>query len=259
MKFTPLNAVSDFKKAMDGLISSKYVLSDKHISEVFRVITSSKVLFELFQYVTEGFDFDEYLNVCFSVTPDGKGYFTPPKKEEDFLALVFLILKEADSKNLDLLELADKFFPSGGGKQASYGVFVTEVFIPFEDATERAVLKILNAKIEGEIEAFDNVASDEEIMPKESDKGENSDNAVTDKAVDYIEKTKGVVSSFKIDENTKDEAKYILDALIDGLKENDMQKVSVCLSALDYMKKSVRKFKLDMDGLTMAIGEVIND
>ena len=50
-----------------------------------------------------------------------------------------------------------------------------------------------------------------------------------------------------------------MDALIDGLKEKDMQKVSVCLSALDYMKRSVRKFKLDMEGLTMALKEVIND
>lgn len=78
-------SLAKFKEKTDALVNSKYLFAEREISEVLKVIAGSRMLYELFEYVTDGFDYETFKSVCFS-----KGNAVKlPKKDEDLLALCF--------------------------------------------------------------------------------------------------------------------------------------------------------------------------
>ena len=85
------NSIENFKARMEDLISSKYILADNKVSEVLKTISDSSLLYEIFEYVTENFDYETFKSVCFSVDDDNRGKLTLPKKDNDVLAFCFLL------------------------------------------------------------------------------------------------------------------------------------------------------------------------
>ena len=138
------SSIENFDSAMDELINSKYILADGKIGAVLKIVAQSRILYELFEYVTAGFDYQAAKSVCF-VAGDGRGKFRLPQKDEDLLALCFLLLMEIDSGKEDVIAFCEKYFPSGEGMQKSYMEFAEQLLRPFKTVTEITVEKIISA------------------------------------------------------------------------------------------------------------------
>ena len=53
-----------FLGATDDLINSKYILADSKVGPVLKAVAQSRLLYETFEYVTDGFDYAAAKGVC---------------------------------------------------------------------------------------------------------------------------------------------------------------------------------------------------
>ncbi len=152
---TTHESIDIFKEKIDELVNAKHLFAERKISEVLKVIAGSRMLYELFEYVTRGFDYKTFKSVCFI----SGGGVKLPKKDEDLLALCFLLLVGIDGGTESLDELCDAYFPAGGSAQGKFAEFVVSVVIPFALTTEKVAEKIMNA----DEETADGKADEESI------------------------------------------------------------------------------------------------
>ncbi|MBQ7643154.1 MAG: hypothetical protein IJS67_04555 [Clostridia bacterium] len=242
-------SLENFKNALSELVGSKYILAEKKISEVLKVVASSQMLYELFEHITEGFDYAGYKSVCFTDLSGGKGVFTLPRTDGDALAFVFLLFVEIDERRVNFLKLLEKYFYKDGSKQASFSTFVTMVVIPFQAAAERACEKIIcgDGLEEEIISAPPEVAAEEE--PQEPEKPKASD--ATEKYISL--RIDEVKENGKLTEEQKEELCFALTRLRDCLSLGDEEGAATAFLALKYMAKSIKKAKLSADELSAVI------
>ena len=62
--WTKENSIANFKNAMNALVESKYILADQKVGDVLKAIAGSRMLYELFEHVREGFDYVTFKSVC---------------------------------------------------------------------------------------------------------------------------------------------------------------------------------------------------
>ncbi|MBE5742658.1 MAG: hypothetical protein E7360_05020 [Clostridiales bacterium] len=253
---TAKQSVENFKAKMNELVNSKYILADNKVTEVLKTISDSTLLYEIFEHVTENFDYDTFKSVCFSFDENGKGDFTLPKKDEDILAFCFLLLMELDLKKIDLFELCSVCFSSPDGKQGNYNLFATKVLIPFEMTTEKVAYKLINADFEEEVEV-----KEEEIATPEKEEKEDVKPTFTSKAQILVMKMRDeVILQKKEDKKVGEEYEevvFVLDELEEFLKNKNPEGITLAFTALKYICKSVKKFKFDLDELAKYIAEVL--
>lgn len=262
---TANESLAKFKEKTDALINSKYLFAEREISEVLKVIAGSRMLYELFEYVTDGFDYETFKSFCFSKGNPVK----LPGRDEDLLALCFLLLVEVDGGKISLDEFCDEYFPSGGSAQGKFAAFVLAVVIPFELATEKAVKKLIeeqNAeKSEPEKEPTEKSAKFE---PENTTAGEEAtenpekqvENKVKQSGYDFIRNARANVKA-RADRKRADaaeEATYILDSLERALKKRDFETVTIAFVALKYFAAAERKFKINVEEVSDGIASVMN-
>lgn len=271
-------SLEKFKEKTDALVNAKYLFAEREIGEVLKVIADSRLLYELFEYVTEDFDYETFKSVCFS-----KGNAVKlPKKDEELLALCLTLLVDIDRGNISLDEFCDEYFPKGGSSQGKYAAFVVSVIIPFVDTTEKVVNKLINAEKEGrsdsESEALD--AENSESDETKKDENETAETVQTEpkkaslkEDVKREEKPRKKCSGFKfIDEErdkldgkhlfnkpeTIEEGNFIFDSLAGALKKKDREGVALCFIALKYFAKAERKYRIDADKISAGVAKIMN-
>lgn len=272
-------SLEKFKEKTDAVVNAKYLFAEREIGEVLKVIADSRLLYELFEYVTEDFDYETYKSVCFS-----KGNAVKlPKKDEDLLALCLMLLVDIDRGNISLDEFCDVYFPNGGSSQGKYAEFVLAVIIPFADTTEKVVNKLINAQKEEQSNKKDEA---EEAEETEADATQNSETEAEEtedvksekapaqrKEEKKAEQPKKKSSGFAfIDEEknkldgkhlfnkpeTVEEGKFIFDNLADSLRKKDYEAVAVCFIALKYFAKAEKKYRIDADKISAGVAGVMN-
>ena len=271
-------SLEKFKEKTDALINAKYLFAEREIGEVLKVIADSRLLYELFEYVTEDFDYETFKSVCFS-----KGNAVKlPKKDEELLALCLTLLVDIDRGNISLDEFCDEYFPNGGSSQGKYAAFVVSVIIPFVDTTEKVVNKLINAQKE---EQSDSEQAEKDEENSEPDEAENDENETAEteqtepkkaplkEEIKREEKPKKKSSGFKFIDEEKDkldgkhlfnkpetieEGKFIFDSLAEALKKKDYEEVALCFIALKYFAKAERKYRIDADKISAGVAGVMN-
>lgn len=279
-------SLDKFKEKTNALINAKYLFAEREIGEVLKVIADSRMLYELFEYVTEDFNYETFKSVCFS---KGKAVKLP-KRDEDLLALCLMLLIDIDRGNISLDEFCDEYFPNGGSSRGKYAGFVLSVIIPFADTTEKMVYKLINAQKEeqSQSEADDvnreNFKSDD--MTEEGKIGKNfpnkknpADNSRKDAAPDknpvgeeknlppkestgfvFLDEEKKKLDGKHLfgKPETAEEGKFIFDSLAAALRKRNYESVAACFIALKYFARAERKYRIDADKISAGIAGVMN-
>ena len=253
---TTNESIDIFKEKIDELVNAKHLFAERKISEVLKVIAGSRMLYELFEYVTRGFDYKTFKSVCFI----SGGGVKLPKKDEDLLALCFLLLVGIDGGTESLDELCDAYFPAGGSAQGKFAEFVVSVVIPFALTTEKVAEKIMNAdeeKADGKadeesIGAIADAEAEENSSEKTGAKKKGAGYSFIAEAKENVAKRTG-----KKKPEIKEQADYIFDALEKSLKKRDFEGVTLAFTALRYFAIVQKKLKIDVEKISDGIAAVM--
>ena len=164
--------ILDFDRACDDLILSKYILADKRISDLLKVIASSKKLYSLMKDMLKSFDFvAEY-----KLATMRKGHFFLPKSRKKLISFVFCLLFYIDTNAIELSDfLKDNFASSNVNME--FSAFASQVILPFRHAVGREFLgesEEKNSKEEFDILAVGSAVKNEDNMFLDSvPRGEN--------------------------------------------------------------------------------------
>lgn len=128
-----------FFAACDELITGKFIVAEKKISELLRSVATCDDLMGLFTAVTRGFDYQAakraYLREPINTRTRGEAYL--PAEETELLAFVFCLLVEFDNGTMRLGDFLLHYFYEDGSYTASYALFVERVIRPFRDVIRR--------------------------------------------------------------------------------------------------------------------------
>ncbi|MCL2234544.1 MAG: hypothetical protein FWC11_02625 [Firmicutes bacterium] len=127
--------ILEFDRACDNLILSKYILADKRISDLLKVVASSKKLYSLIKGVLKGFDFVEE----YKLATIRRGQFFLPKSRKKLISFVFCLLYYIDTNAIELSDfLKDNF--SSSNVNLEFSNFTSQVILPFRHAVGREFL-----------------------------------------------------------------------------------------------------------------------
>ena len=87
--------LASFKSAADELLSCKFILAEKRISELLKTIAANKELVELFKTALSGYNYAVEFNKS-RVASKGKVRLELPKNQARKIAYVFCLLMEFD-------------------------------------------------------------------------------------------------------------------------------------------------------------------
>ncbi len=232
-------SVEIFKEKALELVNSNYVLVDKKITELLKTIANSSLLYQLFEHVVDGFDYDSYKSVCFVDKGDGeKGKFTLPSNEKDVIAFSFLLLMDVDCGKIKLNDLLNDYFYKESGRQESYELFSKTLLYPFLSA----VIKATDLLLSGDC--------------LESEKEDKKEEVKVEKNKNIIEKEIEKIQGFALkNADEKDEILFVLSSLNDALENKDGEKITLCFTALKYFVKVVKRPKIDLNSIAFLISE----
>ena len=207
---------------MDELINSPYVLSAVKISNLLKGISSSKMLYELFEYCLDGFDFDAARSRYFLKGERGEeGRFLLPPDARTVIALGFYLLYSIDTKAVDFMSVLGNYFYADDVNSA-YGNFAVEFLKPFKDN----VLASVRLMIEGERE-----------MPvakvTKSDKKVLAD--ADARAIEaLLDQSKGVILQYRIEPKLKAELVVLYDNFKQAIFDGDANRVKIAFIGYKY-------------------------
>lgn len=230
-------ALDSFLTATDELIHSKYILADSKVGDVLKSIAQSRLLYELFEYVTDGFDYAATKSVCLV---DGGKAFALPQKESDVLAFCFLLLMEIDSRKEDVINIATSYFPRPEGIQASYNAFCEQILVPFRLITEKTAARMILG---------------EGFKDKENQSEEVEEKAAEINPTGAIAEALSAVEREKRRTDETDELAFILGRLSEAVASKKMDDITIAYIALKYALKVVKRPKIDLKAIEKEISE----
>ncbi len=133
-----LEAIGRFLSACDAVITGTYRDAGARISEVLKRLAESEDLTELFNAVTEEFDYAAMKSFYLRETAGGRGRAYLPAGRVDALAFVFCLLAEIDSGKIRFNEFLLRYFYVDGSYTASFSLFAERIMTPFRDIVREA-------------------------------------------------------------------------------------------------------------------------
>lgn len=119
--------VSDFKNALGEMVKTRYILAEKKINSVLKIVASSKILYNFFGNALRGFDYEKEVMQC--RTPDNKIILPTDKKH--LVAFVFCLLNDIDTKSIALNDFLRQFYQGDRDIGMAYNIFCYDVINPF--------------------------------------------------------------------------------------------------------------------------------
>ena len=127
------STILSFKQRCEDLLSAKFILADKKISNLLKLIAVDKVLYALTERCLKGFNYDlEFLKAKTAVPSSDRFTLRLPENKEKAAALVFCLLVELDSKTKDLQRFSEEYFFEDGDYVKSYEQFLSVVICPYQ-------------------------------------------------------------------------------------------------------------------------------
>ena len=147
--------IDNFLVALDNLISSKYILAERKISDVLFSIAHETEVYNLIAKCMVNFDFKAQWKAAIS-----SHFFKLPELDEDRIAFIFCLLSNIDDKNIEFTNFLSTYFAAANSYSA-YELFSKTIIIEFK----RLIIKLLNVDnldcqqndtVEDEVQKFDN-------------------------------------------------------------------------------------------------------
>ncbi len=253
-------SLNTFCDLMDKLMTSKYLLASSGVFDVLTLINSSKLLSDMFNYFSDGFNFEETLTNSFYME-DGVKYCKLPTDSSLMLPFVYTILKEINFKHLQLSDLLD-FFEGGKNYEASYKNFAYEVLLPFKSYVNQIGMQMINAS-NAEIEEASEPTIKENVANEESKQVEfieienSQDFSVkSNKTENYatlrrlIDLDKLSISQSRLNEDEKEELRYVLGVFESEIMGGDVAKIKLSYLAYYYAMRPFKKVKNNVKTIT---------
>lgn len=221
-------SVNNFIKNCDEIISANYILATKKISDLLKGMSSSKLLMELFDYLTSDFDYESAKAKALSKKSFEGGGFIVPTDRQEFLALVFLLLFEIDLEKIKLIDFLMMYFADGGYKE-SYANFCQKLIVPFKDEVVLAVKQMLNSE-----------ALDERVVTVKTIKPLLAKKTIAE-LDGLILNSKDTLFQYKIDIEEKSNIFDLYKNFSNSLYENDAFRIKTAFLGYKYAIKNLRK------------------
>ena len=224
---------------IDELCKCKYLLADKKVGEVLKVIASSKMLCDLFAFCTKEFDYEKTKRKCFLNGEMGKnGRFVRPEKDSDFIALVFLLLYDFDMKNMDLLQVAYAYFYDRD-LEGCYRNFCNELILPFKEEIKKVTDQMFDyAKEQQQQVKVEKVAANSAGKPEKADKIRYEQVVIKLLSADRV-----TLFNLKIDDRTKSDLMLLLDTFESAVYDGEKDAIRYAFVAYKYAVTGMKKIE----------------
>ncbi|MBQ3166535.1 MAG: hypothetical protein IJC01_04270 [Clostridia bacterium] len=235
---TKYKSIENFQRYVDDLISSKYILTEKKLTDLMRSLSSSKLFYKLFEHCTDDFDYDRAFQRAFQKGKGyGKGKFILPTDSRDVIALVFSLLFQISAKEIDLLKLLEEYFYVSNYDD-SFRNFSMQVLVPFR--TE--VLKAARAM------AQETTPATMSVVTKPVEKTVSDDDVKTITAM--LEETFSVILQYKINDLLKADLVAVHGEFKEALYQGEPERIKIAFLAYKYAtlyhrKNDVSVWKID--------------
>lgn len=249
-------SLNNFLGLLDELIQSRYLFANSKVFEVITAINSSKLLSEMFNYFTEGFDFQSQLIECFYVSGEDK-HFNLPVKNTDVLAFVYSLLREINYKNLQLTDLLD-YFNNNKNYDMAYSNFAKSVLLPFKSYVNQIGFQMINSTQTQEELNLSKKTVEEEPLQFQSHaqaiedaviKVNGFENAVST-MLRLLDLDRLAVKESRLSNADTQELLYVIDLFEEKLREKDKEKISLIYLAYLYAVRPFKKLKTNAKRIT---------
>ena len=126
--------LAGFKAAADELMSSKYILAEKRISDLLKTIATNSELLDLFRTALSGYNYSVEFNKS-RTSSKGKPKLVLPKNQARKIAYIFCLLMEFDTGKRSLKDFLDTYYYMPQ-PNASLALWTKDMITVFKDVTE---------------------------------------------------------------------------------------------------------------------------
>lgn len=149
----PQESYDEFLYAVQNLVSSKYLMIDRRISELLKAIANNDTIYNLIAECMVNFDFiEEWKN---SVKT---GRLTLPDDPAKKISFVFCMLNNIDDKNLDLTKVLEHYFSYSNA--SPYELFCNAIVLEFRNQ----VMTKLGFNVRSNVDASETSVPEEETI-----------------------------------------------------------------------------------------------
>lgn len=253
----------------DEFLDSKYILADVKIVNLLKSIAASETLLAIFKNCLADFDYEKAKKKYLVVSPlsSGKGEFVPPTAPGEFLAFVFNIFMDIDSKEINFGEFLDKYFYVDGSSYSGYNAFLESVVKPFRQTVKTLMEEVIGGKLQDPV-----VALSEEDARREKEKAEKEKQAKKEAELSKqssVESLKSLRSILVVDKKKVKESKLdgvekhdlllVIDMLASVVEGKDVDAMEYAFIAYRYACKAHKMLFLGrVKKVAKLLGEVIN-
>lgn len=128
--------VEDFFAAAAEVVRTRYILAEKKINNMMKLVASSRILYDFFGKVLKGFDYEAEVRRC-TIDDGGRSKLILPTDVKKATALVFCLLMDIDNKNIFLSDFLRSFFLGDSDINMAYEMFCQEVLLPFIEYAQK--------------------------------------------------------------------------------------------------------------------------
>ena len=123
-----------FGERCDELVSSRFILAEKRISELLKSLVLLPGLYRICENCLTDFNYETEFLRARTAGLSGRYRLSLPKEREKLVAFVFCLLSEIENKHRDLARLIEEYYDDNCVE--GYERFCSEVIVPFRRAIE---------------------------------------------------------------------------------------------------------------------------
>lgn len=234
MKQQNIVDIDDFLISLDKLISSKYIVAERKISDVLISIAHSSSVYNLIAKTMINFDFQSEWKKATATH-----FFRLPETDEKRVAFIFCLLSNIDDHNIDFMNFIANYF-SAANSYSAFELFSKTVLIEFK----RLILKFL--------EVDENSGIDEQGAVS---KQNNFDLLlfVVENLISKVKKQNKVKKSFM----DKNEMLAVLSTFILTIKNKEIEYFYAFRVTLNSAISKNRVFKDDIEKINNLVDQII--
>ncbi len=245
-------SVLRFKQSIENLQNSKYIMANSKVFDVISSVNQSKLLSDMFSYLTKDYDFYNSL-VAVLCEEDGKKSFKMPIKSTEVMAFTYCLLNEINYKRLQLTDLLD-YFDKEKNYELAYQKFCQEVLEVFKVYAVQSATQLINitSSTSGEVikrSTSERVevesATKEDVIPSDI---KSANLPVT--MLRLLELDTLAVRSSRISKDEKEDLIYVLKTFSEVVRGKDSEKIKLCYLAYYHAFRPYKKIKNNLAGIT---------
>lgn len=222
-----------FLDKADEVISGKYLFAIKKIEEMLVTISSSRILFEVFEFCCSNEDLAKIKER--SLVKNGKvGSFVMPENKKQVIALCFYLLKDITTGDVDFNVFLTTYFPSEESFLDSYAKFINFLVIPFRNAVNNVVETVICAS---------NIKESRECRGGKP----NIDNLYLIGLASFLEEDRRVIAASDSKETVFQDAIYILNEMIKEAREYRTERLKALFIAYKYTVSNIKRVRIHLD------------